>query len=521
MKLKMLLFALLFLSNVFSQNYKIEWGNEFPAKDGVNKLYLVDGKSFYGYSYAGRKKEGMTEISNLNFSNKTIYTYSVNGEDSDFEKRVELNGKIYIFSSVMNKEKTQKTLYYHEFKKSAEKIDLNGKKIASFEFDRTQKRRADFTVLVSENKQNLCVIYEASANKKNNDGVYGFSMFDGDLKLVKEGEFKDVLESQVDVEEKIQSYFLTNKGNLYIITSKTEKSAPTSRNVYKLSNDEIKLVNIDLKNNYATEILLAETENGNVMVSGFWGKPYAKGVTKGTGVKGVFYCLLNPTNEEVLSSGFNEFGEDFILQGMTDRQKEKTKKKNERKDLEPSLHNFEMREFTALADGGYFGLAEYYKLVVTTSTDPKTGATTTHYHYYYNDLIAFKMSAEGEIEWQKKIFKDQVTTNDGGKYSSFVGVQSEGQYSIIYNDNSDNYDPLNNEYIAGELPNRMKFGKKNVVALVQIDLESGEVKHKSMLGKSDLGMYIIPLDCHADKLSSSIILNASKGKVQKLGRIQF
>lgn len=125
----MLLFALLFLSNVFSQNYKIEWGNEFPAKDGVNKLYLVDGKFFYGYSYAGRKKEGMTEISNLNFSNKTIYTYSVNGEDSDFEKRVELNGKIYIFSTVMNKEKTQKTLYYHEFKKSADKIDLNGKKL--------------------------------------------------------------------------------------------------------------------------------------------------------------------------------------------------------------------------------------------------------------------------------------------------------------------------------------------------------------------------------------------------------
>ena len=42
------------------------------------------------------------------------------------------------------------------------------------------------------------------------------------------------------------------------------------------------------------------------------------------------------------------------------------------------------------------------------------------YVYNYNDIIVVNIRPDGEIEWTARIPKRQVTTNDGGYYSSYA-----------------------------------------------------------------------------------------------------
>lgn len=523
MKPTLILFTLLFTANLFGQNFKIEWGTEFPQKQALKNIFLVNGKSFYGYNYGGTNFEAMIEVDNLNVVNQTNYTCSVNGEKKQYNKKVlEFNGKIYIFSSILNNDKTKRTLYYHEFKASPTKVDFPGQELISFDFDKSQKNNTEFKLIVSENKKRFCVIYEVEADKNKENGLCGYFIFDEDLKQLETGEFKNVLEKNSDVSETIESYFLANTGAVFIITNRYQKKHQTLRKVYHLKNKDFSLLDLGLKSDqYASEILIAENQSNEVMISGFWGNSYVKGESKGTGARGVFYCALNPQSDEILNSGLNEFSDEFIFQGGSTKSIEKAKRKNEINEVDASLNGYIMREFKALDDGGFLGLAERYW--VDESTNTFEGKTTTTYKYYYTTLIAFKLDAKGQLVWQKKIYKYQVSYDYQGIFSSFIGVLSDGKYCMLFNDNKESYDPITGNYDGSVyLSNpRYKGGKYNAVALVEIDLETGSVDRKSIFGKSGLGMYFSAKQSRVDEKSNSIILNALKKKKRKLGRIQF
>lgn len=520
---KTLLFLLLFIEFVGnSQNFNIEWGPMMKTKNTVLSMYKIDGSTFYA-ECGGTKDNAMLVYKNFELASKTIYKPVVNEKATRAEWQVEYDDKILIFTSKINEAGTEKALYVHEFKESSAVPNrIEGKKLVSFEFDKKDKRRTDFGLYISDDKKNLCVTYVSKQRKNNLATTYGYYILDSDLKIQTEGSFGDLLEPEV---ESIDKFKLSNDGELFLVTKVSRKDEPEFMKFYKVTTDDVKELKIGLEGNYVNQLRIALDKNDNFIVSGFYGKSSVKSVKGGnkqTGVRGVFYIIMDPKTEDILSSGFNEFDDAFIMEGLSERQKEKSAKRKEKKGIDPSLSNFQMIHFEPTHDGGSFGLAEEYYVIVTSSTDPKTGRTTTTYHYYYNDLIAFKLNKAGEMEWKKKIQKYQHTTNDGGFFSSVTCQETEGKFYILFNDNARNYDEASSNFLDKEIPQAMaRSSKKNVIALVEIDLATGDIERNAMGGRSEIGAILRPKLCAPSETDPSILLYTVKSSKQRFGRISF
>lgn len=517
---RLLVFSLLIiLSTVKAQDYSITWGDEIPKSDRVNNFYNIDGKSFEANTFQPGYRYAMTHVEDLNIYNKTIYTLNVENKNSGFteEGTYEFNGELLIFTSKDNKEKTEKTLYVHKFKHSANEIDLKGEKVISFSFDRSNKRRASYIILNSENKKNLCIIYSAQSKRNKENGVYGYYILDEKLNIKTQGEFEEIIDNK-NYNENIDRFYISNSGKLYCLTTRTEKyvkDSDVSIGLYSISTDEITEVNLHLEDRFVSQLRMEDDEKGNLMVTGFFGK-------KTTGIKGIFSMLINPDKETIIQSDYYTFSDEFILQGMREKQKEKIQKRNERKGREASLDHFYLRSFKKTSDGGYFGIAEFYQLVIYTSTDQRTGATRTTYHYYYNDLIVFKINNRGELEWNKKIFKYQFSTNDDGYYSSFCHVQMKDKVMIVFNDNAKNYSPETGEFIAKEgQVLQATLGKRNAMAVVEVDLEDGDINRQMLSKNAEKNLNIVPKYSSANEKDNAILLFANLGKRQKIGYVKF
>jgi len=239
------------------------------------------------------------------------------------------------------------------------------------------------------------------------------------------------------------------------------------------------------------------------------------------GVSGLFYLRADFDKQEVIDEGFEKFGKDFITQDWSDRQKEKADKREKKGKGEPQLYNYVMRQTEVLKDGSVVGSLEQYYVVVHTYTDPKTGTTRTTYTYYFNDIIAFKVGVDGGFDWLKKINKYQVSTNDGGPYSSYARFVDSGKLCFIFNDNVKNYDEKG-DFIDGEKTYSANFGKKkNVVAIVEINLEDGELTRKTFFDRKEITALAVPKMFHTDFRTNEMLLYAVYGKKEKFGILKF
>ena len=60
-----------------------------------------------------------------------------------------------------------------------------------------------------------------------------------------------------------------------------------------------------------------------------------------------------------------------------------------------------------------------------------------NYEYHFNNVIALSVNADGTIDWDAVLRKNQVSTNDYGKYASFSLAQTDSDISLIYNTRAD------------------------------------------------------------------------------------
>jgi hypothetical protein len=239
------------------------------------------------------------------------------------------------------------------------------------------------------------------------------------------------------------------------------------------------------------------------------------------GVSGLFYLRANFDKQEVVDEGFEKFGKDFITQDWSDRQKVKAEKREQKGKGEPQLYNYQMRQTEVLEDGSLVGSMEQYYVVVTQYSDPRTGSTRTTYTYYYNDIIAFKVGVNGGFEWLKKINKYQVSTNDGGPYSSYARYSSNGKLSFIFNDHVKNYNEKG-EYIDSDRPYPANFSKKkNVVAYVELDLSNGSISRKTFFDRNEISALAVPKLFQVDYTNKEMLLYSVIGRKEKFGILKF
>lgn len=506
-KTALLLLAVLSTAGLNAQK-SVKWGEKVKSEGRLNYIIPVKGSEFYTRRTTG----GMMGISggpklsyhkNFEVSATGKIELKVEGGKGGIEAVHYIGGKLLVFVSDIKE--GGNNIFMQEYSSSIE-TKGSAKKIASYTFEKG-KTKGSFDVISSRNKEFFAVLWSIPGKKDAQDS-YGYKVFDGELNEVSTGDYELPFDAQLST---INQYHLSNTGDFFISVDEYEKGEKKlfksftnykATHIYQITPDGIEEFEVGLGNKRIVAMDMNSDNNHIFTLVGTYGE-------RGQGgIKGLFHVRVDFDKKEILSEGFEEFGKDFITQDWSDKQKEKAEKKEKKGKGEPAFFNYTMRQTEVLKDGSVIGSMEQYYVVVTTYTDPKTGATRTTYHYYYNDIVAFKINTAGEFEWLQKINKFQHSTNDGGYFSSYSRFVNDGKLCFIFNDNDQNY----NE--SGKFVGREKGGvygaaytkKKNVVAIVDMDLETGEYTRKTFFDRAEVMAIAVPKMFEVDYQENTLLL---------------
>ena len=521
-KLSALLLSSLFISfSSLAQDYVVKWGALEKRTGQLISVLPKGGSDFYTLRWAGGALLGsykISEHSNLTVTATGKLVMKVEEGIGNFEGARNVGGKLIVFIS--DKKEGKNNLFIQEYSK-----DLlpqgSVKALASFDLEKN-KSRGFFDVINSRNNDFFGVIWEIPGKKEEKD-KYGFKIFDNDMKEISEGDYKMPFEGNLS---SIHQHYLSNTGDYFIsVIEYSEGDKKLFRkylnykamHIFHVNPDGIEEFTLSLEGK-RVEALTMNSDNERIMtLTGIYGDQGKAGVS------GLFYMRADFDKQEVIDEGFEKFGKDFITQDWSDRDKEKAEKRENKGKGEPQLYDYVMRQAEVLKDGSIVGSIEQYYVVVNTYTDPRTGSTRTTYTYYYNDIIAFKVNTDGEFDWLKRISKSQISTNDGGPYSSYARFVDNGKICFIFNDNVRNYDE-SGKFIGKENGDvyAANYGKKkNVVAIVELDIDEGELTRKTFFDRQEISALAVPKQFYIDYNTNEMLVYAVYGKKEKFGILKF
>lgn len=517
---KYLLILWIFISyGTQAQDLSIVWGDMVPKRGSMLALLPASNDEFYALRWSGSRILGSYKVSRhegFELKNsgklKMLVDYSI----ASFEDVRVINDKLTLFLS--DKKDGKNLLYMKVFNDSIEPV---GKDIllASYEMIKGHSK-GWFKIIESRNKEYFAVLWEIPAKGDNRDR-YGFKIFDKELNEINDGEYPIPFDRELS---EIHAHHISDKGDYFLsITEYKEGEGRGFRNkldfkavhIFHIAEDGLQDFTLELNGKRVEAMAMTSDTNNIFTITGIFGNPGEYGV------KGVFYQRMDLNNGEILSEGFRDFDKDFITLGWTEKEKKRAKRREERGKGEPQLYNFKMKEAVIMPDGSIVGTMEQYYIQTRTYTDSRTGQSSTTYYYYYNDIICYKINTDGEFNWLDKIRKYQVSTNDGGPYSSYSTFVNNNKIYFVFNDSSDNYDEkgsfLDPEKI--EMTNYSK--RKNVVALASIDLETGEQARQTMFGRSQVKTIAVPKLFCVNKSSHEVLLYTLIGNKEKFGKIIY
>lgn len=499
----------------------IRWG-ELNRKQG-KLLYLLPSSDneFYALRWSGGRLFGhykVTKHTDLVVTSSTKIRLVAEESIANFEGASVVNGNFVVFLS--DKQDKQNRFYMQEFDENlVKKEEITH--LASYDLDRNSKG-GSFEFRASPNRKYFGVIWEIPGKKDVKD-VYGFKIFDRDMKLVNEGEYKLPFAPELS---EIHEHLISNSGDYFICLSEFEKSERKTlfaskieykaMHIYRL-NDELGLQDytLDLKGRPVVAMAMSTSDDNIFTLTGIFSN------TDQSGVAGVFYQKLNLDTEEVEQEGFQEFEEKFITQGWSERSLRRADRRRKQGKGEPELFSYTMRDVTFLDDGSIIGTMEQYYVQVRTNADGRSDQSSNMYYYYYNDIIAYKIDTTGAFSWVKKIEKDQVSINDGGPYSSFESFVDKGRVYFIFNDNLQNYDASGNFLNPDRLQSANYSRRRNAVSLTSIDLESGESVRTSFLERDKSNTLVIPKMFAVNYRTGELIVYSVSGQKEKIGVVDL
>jgi spore coat protein CotH len=280
----------------------------------------------------------------------------------------------------------------------------------------------------------------------------------------------------------VQDFQVDEAGDVYVLGRVYEEKAKEKRRgevnyryeilAYRDQGESLQQYPVEIEDRFLTDMQVAVTQAGDLLCAGFWSD-------KGTfSIKGSYFLSVSRESGDVMRKSFEEFGIDFITQHMSERQEKKTRKKEE-KGKAPELYQYDLDDIIIHEDGGAVLVGEqYYVEVVTTTTTTGNGGTTTRttYYYHYNDIIVVRISPEGDILWNQKIPKTQMTRNDGGFYSSYTLATVGSSLFFLFNEKN------------------MRLGKESLVVLVEVKGD-GTVEKEALFSSREVDIITVPKAC--------------------------
>jgi hypothetical protein len=521
----------MFCSNiVVAQNFPITWGplersngmllDILPKKQlDFNTLRWTGGNSFGTYRFVSydnlttfnqQKLKLVTETGLCNF----VDAFSFGKGTAVFlSDRMKSNMMLYI-------------QFYNE-----ELSVTETKFIAEYENPKFDAK-PQFTIISSQNRKYIGVIWGKEGKGINND-FYGYKILNDSLQIVSEGEYNVPFDGNMTT---INEHHISNTGDYFICLTEHNKANDRmftrsfdnfkALHVYKASEKELKEFSIDLKGKRIDDLVMSSNDSGAFALTGIYGSGNKNGI------EGIFSIQIDPTDHAHNSESFIPFGKEIVKEMWNTRQQDRYTNSmnnfgnpndlNARDFNLPQLYDYRMRDFFTLSDGSIVGSMEQYYVYQRTTYDSRSSFSTTMNYYYYDDIIAFRISTDGQLIWQKRIPKSQVSTNDYGEFSSYCSFQSDSSLNFIFNDNQRNYDDFGifdrteNNYYSFNLSK-----KNNAVALVKIDLTTGEINREVMESRKELNSIVLPKQFRLDSANKEILMYSISGSFERFGVLSF
>lgn len=233
--------------------------------------------------------------------------------------------------------------------------------------------------------------------------------------------------------------FVDNNGNCFFILKPESKIEGSTYSVYRIGNTgEFSNYNIYLDKAFFGEASFdIDNKNGNLVLCALYNdNKRAEDVANG-----FLYASYNPIDGTPVKSSYTSFSKEFIAE-LTGRPGNSDKGK---------LYTFTIRKVILRNDGGAMIIAESF--IKDTREVPiamgfQQGLTNyqTSTVFQFNDIIAFSVNANAEMEWHSVMRKKQSSEDDNGAYSSFLIMNEKDKVRLFYLDDI-SASGLLNEYI--------------------------------------------------------------------------
>lgn len=502
----------------FSQFAEVDWGTAInkEATESFNNILGETSDAFFvekhiktgllSFDVAIEKynKETFEKEFSTVVYNSQMYADKKKTRVMDVNDVLMLDNKILMFVSEYDRASDTYTSY-------AQKMNLDGlldgTLIKLDEYKTPEKSlRGKYEFVKSPDNKNI-VLYHKRPFKMYNDEKFKIKKFDQDLNLIWE---KDLAFPYKDKDFNLFSLKVMNDGNCYILArifldneeAREKKNNLEATYYFKLlsfsDTDTIqesffKETNIELPKRWITDISFT-TINDEIVCAGFYADK------KDMAVTGTFFMRIEKTTGLIRAQDTEEFSKTFLAEFIGDKKAERGN----------GLRDFVLSDIIRRNDGGLMLVGEQFfiKTVCYTSS----GNTRCNDYYYYNDIIVVNINSKGEIEWNARVPKRSMDSQNGFYLSYALAVKGNQVY-FIYNENQKNLtitDPrmLKNVNISS-----------SVAVLAHIN-SKGDVSREVLFTSKESQAYLRPKTCKQLNPNQMIILGV-KGKNTQWGKLRF
>ncbi len=430
----------------------------------------------------------------------------------DLEFILHLNDHLYLFSSYKDQKQKKNMLFVQGIDKQSLKPNTTSRKLAEVDYEGHRKKNSgSFEYSVSRDSSKFLVYYNMPYEKGENER-FGFHILDGQLQSLWNKQVNLPYQEELfDVER----FKVDNQGNVHLLGQIYNEKRKEKRRgevnykyqilSYRDKGNSLTEYPVELDELYLKDMQIAVRDNQDIVCAGFYSEN-AK-----SSIMGSYFLTVDGKTKAVKQKSYREFNADFITQNMKAGQARKTKKKIA-KGKNAELYNYDLDNIVLREDGGAILTAEQFYVVVTTTTT--NGVTITTTHYCYNDIIVVNINPLGNIDWAQKIPKRQISTNDGGFFSSYAMSVVGDKLYFVFNDNPKNLVSKPGKTYA------VNFRKKSaIVAMVELDAR-GHQKKEALFMRYDSKVLTRPKVCEQISDHEMVIFGQFKNS-QKLGKILF
>ena len=512
--------------NTWAENkFELEWGALTRSPGSLLDILPKQGQEFYTLRWSGGRAFGTYRITNhekLALVNQQRVKQVAASGIANFETALYIGEQLYVFLS--DKTNGQLVLYVQPF--SAGLLPEGPSQLLASYNNPKLNAKPNFGIISSSNNKFIGVVWAIAGRKALSDS-YGYVILDKKLNKLLEGEYNIPLNGNMT---SINEHHVSNSGNYFL--SLTEHKRPIDRiftkaydnfkalHVYQIKNNELLEFSLDLEDKRIDDIKMSSNDEGIFTLSGIYGNNELKNNNRRQHlVDGIFMIRLDTKEDALIFKGFIPFKKEFIKMNFQDRSVMRSKRKKKRNQ---ELYNFKIRDIYTLSDGSLVGSIEQYYIYERTSYDSRTGLSSTIYYYYYDDIIAFKIGNDGAFDWQRKIEKSQVSTNDGGPFSSYSSFTDGASIYFIFNDNMKNYNEEGGFIKSGGGCYSFNLSRrKNVAAITAIQLDSGLLSRHTLFARKELKSIVVPKMFKLDPNNNKLLLYALLGGKERFGILKF